>query len=51
LAGCSCSVVFLFFETLSGAGACNMVSLELFEEFEDFIIGQESCSRVDELAK
>ena len=34
----NCSVVLLFFETLSGAGACDMVSLEFFEELEDLII-------------
>lgn len=31
-------VVFLFFETLSGAGAGDVVCLELSEELEDLIV-------------
>ena len=45
----SCSIVFLFFETLGCACASDVVSLELLEEMEDFVVGEKGSSGVQNL--
>jgi hypothetical protein len=49
LASGSCSIVFLLLETLSGACAGYVVSLELAEKLEDLIVGQKGGVCVQDL--